>query len=71
MYAYDAFKGEKCIITTDLNVIVADFNMQSYLCNHLGASATQDKRYAETAVKSDFSKLYKTSLYIEQMIKNK
>ncbi|XP_062587706.1 uncharacterized protein LOC134249366, partial [Saccostrea cucullata] len=38
---FDAYRKEECIITTDLNIIVADFNMQSYLCNHLGACATK------------------------------
>lgn len=38
---FDAYRMEECTITTDLNVIVADFNMQSYLCNHLGATATK------------------------------
>ncbi|CAC5389903.1 unnamed protein product [Mytilus coruscus] len=39
--SYDAFKKQKCVINTQLDVVVADFSMTSYCCNHLGASANK------------------------------
>ncbi|XP_061186753.1 uncharacterized protein LOC133194862 isoform X1 [Saccostrea echinata] len=37
--SFDALNQEECMIKCPLDVIVADYNMLSHCCNHLGASA--------------------------------
>ncbi|XP_052067347.1 uncharacterized protein LOC127706729 [Mytilus californianus] len=38
---YDANEMKKCFIKSSLNSVIADFNMLSYCCNHLGAAANK------------------------------
>lgn len=36
---FDAVHQKECLIKCPLDVIVADYNVLSFCCNHLGASA--------------------------------
>ncbi|XP_069109518.1 uncharacterized protein [Argopecten irradians] len=39
--SFDANLNQKCVVKSCVDTVVADFNMLSFCCNHLGASATK------------------------------
>ena len=52
MKAYDATLREEVVLNTDLALVVADYNMLAFVCNHMGAAANKycPKRYVSVFV---------------------